>query len=79
METLVVNTKLVITTGSSDCGFSHQTSYSTQNIVLIKQPRKNSPIIETETECISLIREELQGRVCRPHHSSLETMNKKTI
>ena len=42
------NSKLVATLGSSDCGFSRESSFSTQNIVSAKQPRKNSPTEETE-------------------------------
>ena len=51
------NTKLVAITGSSDCGFSHQTSSSTHNFVSAKQPRKNSSIVKTENGSILLIRE----------------------
>ena len=56
------NSKLVASTGSSDCGFSHKTSSNKQNIVSAKQPRKNSPTTETEAGGISRIREVLQGR-----------------
>ena len=56
------NSKLVASTGSSDCGFSHKNSPNKQNIVSAKQPRKNSPTTETEAGGISRIREVLQGR-----------------
>ena len=56
------NSKLVATTGSSYSGFPHITSSNTQNIVSVKQPRKNSPTTETEAGGISRIRDVLQGR-----------------
>ena len=51
------SSRLVATTGSSDCGFPHKTSSNTQNIVSAKQPRKFSPATETEAGGISRIRE----------------------
>ena len=42
--------------------FFHKTSSNKQNIVLAKQPKKNSPTTETEDWGISRIREVLQGR-----------------
>ena len=56
------NSKLVASTGSSDCGFSHKTSSNKKNIVSAEQSRKNSPTTETEAGGISRIREVLQDR-----------------
>ena len=56
------NTKLVASTGSSDCGCSDKTSSNTQNTVSAKQPRNNSPTSETKAGGISRIREVLQSR-----------------
>ena len=65
------NSKLVTTTGSSDCEFSHKTSSNTQNIVSGKQPRKNSHTTKTETGVISRIREVVQGRGIQGESSDL--------
>ena len=61
--------KLVATTGSSDCWLSHKTSSNTQNIVSAKQLRKNSPTTETEAGgiCISV----LQGRAIQGESADL--------
>ena len=54
------NSKLVASTGSSDCGTFHKTSSNKQNIVSAKQPRKNSPTTETEAGSFRL-----SGKFCK--------------
>ena len=70
------NSKLVATTGSSNCGLSHKTSSNAQNNISAKQPERTRPLQKLKLGAFRV-----SGKLCKAEEfrESLWTSSSKHV